>query len=332
MSELPPINLEPTSVAEQALLEAWLTEFYADLALRSVDIVEDSGSGRVLDTSGVITQWPDEVGPGDAEPEPGAIRLMHPTVPGMGSRLYYLAVLRREASRGWLCTPFSPYSTPASPGEVASGIDEPGLRVISLWNARTISDEVIAQSWPSGRLPDELRSRCEALLEDPPHSWLLAARRWETQGPRVVHSLDPRHDYMAEELATAVGLNRDGSEGGEEGESHGRMIEYPDASSDQLLVAAEKGVPYGMVATYAVEDGPLVINFWMGSRTMLLVRVVDQDDRPSSALDGHRLIGPRDIVSPRISTGCLTVPRAYMRDDLRLQAPDESTLDLRRLA
>ena len=99
-----------------------------------------------------------------------------------------------------------------------------------------------------------------------------------------------------------------------------------------MLAAAEEDAPYGMVATYAVEDSPLLINFWLGSRTMLLVRVIDKQERPSADLDGYRLLGPRGIVSPRIATGCLSLPRTYLRDDVGLQTPDGEILKLTRLA
>lgn len=328
MSDISNIEFEEVSEAENAQLQGWLAEYYAERALRRADVDAADMPGSASDAGEWDVSRQDEE---DTEFAPGDVRLLNPTLPGGADRLFYILIVRPEGDGHWLCMPFSPYSTPAIPGEVATGLDDPGMRVVSPWNAAALPEAVIAASWRAGRAPDSVLNSCIVAHEAGPRSWRFVPRWSEARGPRVVHPLDPRHDYMAEERRIMAGLSGYGSAGTVEGDVADVTL-YPDAGSEEHLMAAETGRPYGSVASFEVENRPLFLNFWTGSRAQLLVRVVDEQECPSVLLDGWRLVGPRGIVSPRLATGCLTVPRTYLRDEIKLQGPDGELIQLTRCA
>lgn len=90
----------------------------------------------------------------------GQVRVLSQT-----AQLTYALVAQRWDARAWLVIPFSSYSSPATDREIRvleeGGV---GLRVLQLWNARSLSDELLSKSWIAGSLP-------AAALSDAIEAW-----------------------------------------------------------------------------------------------------------------------------------------------------------------
>ena len=68
----------------------------------------------------------------------------------------YALVARKWDDRSWLVIPFSSFSMPATDTELKMKVDGGlGLRVVQLWNARSLLTETVAKSWLVHMLSDE---------------------------------------------------------------------------------------------------------------------------------------------------------------------------------
>lgn len=178
---------------------------------------------------------------------PGDIRLIHPADNGHdGLPPLYVAVVSAAAQGGWLLVPFGRFSTPAVASEWRTGLKAMPLRVLCLWNARTVPDTLAAHSWFAGRLSLRLLARARTLCAEVsaqatdgiPAGRPDSNRRTVPEfGPPLVHPLDPRWMYLSQEAdrveATfaAAGLTHCNR-------STGPSSRYP-LAGDTMLKAAE---------------------------------------------------------------------------------------------
>lgn len=113
----------------------------------------------------------------------------------------FVAVIDKWDDEMWLIVPFSPYRTPATPGEMATGLDVHSLHVLQAWNGRTAQEEILKRSYLVGALPEDVRMDALRLfrhqLFGTPLPEEFAARR----GAPIVEAADPRRDYLAESVA-----------------------------------------------------------------------------------------------------------------------------------
>lgn len=110
----------------------------------------------------------------------------------------YIAVVDKWDDDMWLIVPFSPYKTPATPGEMETGLDAYGLHVLQAWNGRTVQDAILKKSYLFGELSAKVRNDALALFRHefggvslPPD---FSARR----GCPIVEAADPRREYLDE--------------------------------------------------------------------------------------------------------------------------------------
>jgi hypothetical protein len=99
-----------------------------------------------------------------------------------------------------LMAPFSPFSVPATTGEWLTGRTTPVLRVLEIWNARSVPTAALEESW----LVDDLtHAECKAAWHVFEHEALgkpLASEFDQQVGPPLVHPDDPRRQYLDEEF------------------------------------------------------------------------------------------------------------------------------------
>lgn len=113
-----------------------------------------------------------------------------------------------KESQSWLIAPYGPFSEPADESELKTGRDEPGLRVLCVWNARIVPSEVLLISWLLGEAePDEVADalavfRCHTGGEP------LPIRLRPLVGPPILSKSDPRITYFAEERGVLAGIDR----------------------------------------------------------------------------------------------------------------------------
>ena len=129
--------------------------------------------------------------------------------------------------------PFGRLAEPATPGELLTGRTVPPLRVLCLWNARTVSSDIVVRSWPVDVMtPDELRD-AERVLESLKTGTDLPEHLVRRVGPPLMHPDDPRQVYVHRER---LRLDRFAQDAGET---------YPLPRNRDLPMAAEDREPYG---------------------------------------------------------------------------------------
>jgi hypothetical protein len=198
MTRLPRTGTVKPPAGDLESLRLWLAEWEADQALRPErEDREPAAYPAARGSTGVAP-------PGDAADAAvvvGQVRLFRPFCDATAARPRYFAVIQSDENGGHVICPFSPFAVPAVPGEFATGRVALPLRVLCPWNAVALPDSKVLWSWVVDGLSDrELRVARAARECD---GRALASGRLEgfLAGPPLVHPLDPRHDYLAEERA-----------------------------------------------------------------------------------------------------------------------------------
>ncbi len=177
--------------ADAALLDAWLAEREADLALREV---QDAELAFTVDADRLAAA----AAPFDGNVEPGQIRILSPEFVFGDGAIPYVAVLDRWMEDMWLVAPYSPYSYPASEGEMATGDRLVGRRVLQCWNARTAHESLVSQSYVAGSLDESVRKNALALFRHVTAGTTLPESFAALVGPPVLSKADPRREFLAE--------------------------------------------------------------------------------------------------------------------------------------
>ena len=201
MSKLPAVRVLPPNARDRERLRLWLHEWEIDQVLRTTppDGADESSGQPALKTangSGAPVAAPADA----ASLRVGQIRLLHPgSERHEAERTLYVALLEETAEQGFLVAPFGRFSQPALPGEWLTGFRALALRVLCLWSARTVERRALARSWHAGTMkPGQVAAAMEVyrLIHAggpfPPN-------RSRRTGPPLVHPLDPRLTYQAEE-------------------------------------------------------------------------------------------------------------------------------------
>ena len=124
----------------------------------------------------------------------GDIVLLPPDGETSAARPVYVVLLDAGQDGGWLCAPFSRFSTPATDGEYATGRNFDPIKVVCAWNSGRLPKAVLERGW----FVEHLGAPDVKVLAD-----YASGRRTELpasrRGPPILHPLDPRHEYVEEE-------------------------------------------------------------------------------------------------------------------------------------
>jgi hypothetical protein len=168
----------------------------------------------------------------------GDVRLLTPR-PGTASNIrpVYAAVLADREQEGMLIVPFSRFALPAVPGEWSTGLRAPALRVLCLWAAKWVESTALAGSWRACRLPARFIGQAMEVRRHVDQGTSLSSVSARSLGPPLLHPLDPRRVYLAEEAGVLdqFAVPPVGHSNGVAG----------DASRDEWRIAAEPRPPYG---------------------------------------------------------------------------------------
>jgi hypothetical protein len=113
----------------------------------------------------------------------------------------YVAVLDKWDDEMWLIAPFSPYRTPATDGEMATGLDVYGLNVIQAWNGRTVQNDILKNSYLFGSLDEKVRKDALSLFRHEFAGVGLPTDFSAKRGSIILDASDPRRDYLRECIA-----------------------------------------------------------------------------------------------------------------------------------
>ena len=257
------------------------------------------------------------INPFDQKIAPGHVRMLSGT-----ERPTYVLVARRWTGKSWLVIPFSDFVEPATESEIKLHIDGGvGLRVLQLWNARSLLEQTLAKSWLVHTLP-------ATELEDAVSAWKwtvgegeLSEEQLVRTGLPIMRRDDPRIAYEDSELANFAKLDVEdlraterlawlesvrvalrGSRVSSRRSSRPwpkdksmRMRLTPFAQSrvfeqDYALAAAEVVQPVAADCRIPEFDGVVKVRYTPHDRR-LCIRVFGADGNPSQELDGWEVFG-----------------------------------------
>lgn len=240
------MNTQPESAREikrrlsmhRRQLARWLAEWNLDQVLRRAAPDQAAVAPPASETHALPMSLPRYSGHLPITPCVGDARLLAPR-PGAASNIrpVYVAVLADREQVGLLVVPFSRFALPAVPGEWSTGLRAPALRVLCLWAAKWVESTALGDSWRACRLPARFIRQAMEVRRHVDHGTPLHSVSARSLGPPLLHPLDPRRLYLAEEagvldqLAAAPG-----------GYSNGVAA---DESRDEWRIAAEPRPPYG---------------------------------------------------------------------------------------
>ncbi len=184
-------------------LSDWLAEWNVEQALSRADS-EGVFQAEPISPESLRSE------PDGLPPEFGQVRLFFPDSVMTASRPAYVLVLDEVSPGMWGMIPFGRFSVPAVPGEWRTGLRALPLRVLCPWNARRVTAERLIRSWVARRIDS---GRCTAALRmtlachmpidgsgsRPAFSDGGGLAHETSLGPPLLHPLDPRRRYLAEE-------------------------------------------------------------------------------------------------------------------------------------
>lgn len=278
MPKLPQLRWKAAPRGRAERLARWLDEWHLEQDLRQSDPdyerpVQLSQDERVLDY-----RFHQLIAPFDPEPTPKDIRLLSPLLFGALSRPVYVAILARNAE-WFIVAPFGPFLEPATKTEWATGRTEHALRVLCLWNSRTLPKEVIAQSWLVDRLELHEQKTAWAVFQHATRGTTLPEDLLSSVGCPITHPRDPRLQYQAEEINLLAPLMRSIPETGKPVHEHLLLAAGSRDSAHELIEEWER----------RVEGSPCRLRF-RESALEITIAVSDANGNPSMAFNKAELI------------------------------------------
>jgi hypothetical protein len=200
MPQLPTLKWKPAPPGRAERLARWFAEWNLVQALR----LEHPESSEPLrpnrGPSGTPCPGPEPpVAPFDPELVKGQIRLMDPLLFVEFRRPIYVALIGEWGPNSFLTAPFGPILEPATKTEWLTGHPEHALRVLCLWNARTMPAEVLKRSWYVDDLAAQELQDAWQVFRHAATGADLEDRLLTQVGCAIVHPRDSRLQYQAEE-------------------------------------------------------------------------------------------------------------------------------------
>ena len=215
----------------------------------------------------------------------------------------YVLVARKWDADSWLIVPFSMYSSPATDTELQVKLNGGvGLRVLQLWNARSLLTQTLEKSWLVHTLSDED-------LADAITAWQwsvgvgeLSEDQLARTGMPIMKRDDPRIEYQDASLANFAKLDaadlalseRQGLIVAVRAYLAGRALspfrESPAFGHDYELAAADAIKQVKSNCKIDCVDATIHVRY-VPARGELNIRILGRNDNPTNALDGWSVFG-----------------------------------------
>ena len=215
----------------------------------------------------------------------------------------YALVARQWDERSWLVIPFSSFSVPATDTELKLKVDGGlGLRVVQLWNARSLLTETVAKGWHVHMLPDEDVVDVVSAWEWSVGVAELSEDQLARTGLPIMRRNDPRIAYEDESLANFAELDAVDFAANERqsmvdfvrqtiGENRWRAFRpSPVFEKGYALAAAPATKPVSANCNVDGLDGAVHVHYSPADGHLML-RVFGSDGARSKALDGWGVFG-----------------------------------------
>ena len=215
----------------------------------------------------------------------------------------YVLVTRKWDEGSWLVIPFSMYSSPATDTELQTKeTGGMGLRVLQLWNARSLLTQTLERSWLVHTLSEE--DLADALTA---WQWTvgvgeLSEDQLARTGMPIMKRDDPRIEYQDASLANFAKLDaadlalseRQGLIVAVRADLAGRALspfrESPAFGHDYALAAADAIKQVTANCKIDCVDATIHVRY-VPARGELNIRILGRNDNPTNALDGWSVFG-----------------------------------------
>ena len=185
---------------EQVKFEKWLKQYEA---VSAVDAFLENNSGflKAEDAGEDIDKLKSLSKPtDDVSVEPGQIRLLKGNLTTDPNEFTCILVLSQWSGNRWLVAPFSPYTEPATQGELDTGVDFHAYQVVEAWNTVVVPDYFLQTQ------SSYLRDVDESVRKDACVLFFLRLEGKEIPeelksrtGANIRSKLDPRIQYLLNE-------------------------------------------------------------------------------------------------------------------------------------
>ncbi len=203
---------------DEDVIAAWLAE-------KSLDETLCAEQDDEIDTVQDNLRLEQACGPYDIDISVSQIRILSKCYTNDPDVIPYVAVLEKWEDGVWLLAPFSQYSVPATPGEISTGLHSHALKVLQIWNCRTVQEPLLRKSFLLGTLPESIVRDALSLFRHEMGGVDLPVTFAARRGAPITLEEDPRRVYLAESvdrlepLAVAVIKMAEGNVGKRRGHS-----------------------------------------------------------------------------------------------------------------
>lgn len=281
-------------------VEGFLVQLALRRRLSEIDAGEDVHDMTQEEIAAARVECARRIHPFDQEIAPGHVRMLSGT-----ERPTYVLVARRWTNKSWLVIPFSDFSEPATETELKFRIDGGvGIRVLQLWNARSLLEQTLAKSW----LVYTLQA---AELDDAITAWKWSVGEGELSDDQIVRTGlpimrrdDPRIAYEDSEISNFAKLDGEDIAAttrlawqeivrmnialrGRIGNAFGKSRAFED---DKVLAAADVTAPVSADCKVEGLDGVVHVRYAPADGHLML-RVFGPDGNRSQVLDGWGVFG-----------------------------------------
>jgi len=300
---------------EAKMVERWLEERNVDIELR-VEAQKTMPSLPVEDRP-TLAKACDQY---NADIQPGQIRILSKRFTEDPDVIPYVAVLEMWDDGMWLVAPFSQYTTPATSGEMATGINIQGLNVIQAWNGRTVQSRLLEKSFLFGELDEVVREQALALFRHEFGGVDLPIGFNALRGPAIVMAGDPRRDYVAETIARlrplSTAVKATARFFADEEIQTIRESFVRCGFGEQLSRMAAKN-EMQMIETHKLGDNELELVYSPSERVVRL-KVYGADDELTNACDGFALLDGAGEFLGVFANGLMQVPAESILNEFRI--------------
>ncbi len=215
-----------------ARLHRWCIEWQLDRALAAT-VKASPSPGESNDGWGTDLTRP------TADLMAGSLALLPPIEGDTGTAPpLYVMLINDPANGGLLVIPFSRFAEPATLGELLGEQKPHALRVLALWNARTLARPAHLRGWTLGTVTATEIERVTRAYRSVKATGSLPSEMKGAGGPPLSHPDDPRRLYLREARRL---LNRYLGQP----DTHQFRYPQPESNLDALPRAAEERGKYG---------------------------------------------------------------------------------------
>jgi hypothetical protein len=314
---------------DAAVLDQWIEEREIDKILRCRS---DEPLPFVVDASRLAKAG----SPFDEHVESGQIRILSSSLVADDTVIPYVAVLERWIEDIWLIAPFSQYATPATDGEMATGIPLVGQRVIQCWNARGAHERLIGESHVMGTLDDKVRNEALALFHHVCAGKDLPDDFSALVGPPILTKADPRREYIVEsasryaplteatiKLESMLALAERIAKNKSELLRSAMFVRSPIAAfSQQALAAGDKTNEPSETFIAPAFGGEIVVKYAPSEGKTRIVVYNQNGMRDSQTLEGFAIVDKDGVPVGMIENGLLVVAASSITEQFLILHPE----------